>query len=347
MRVLLLGAGAVGARVARQLVEAGEVRRVLVAGSSPARNEAVVASVGPKSAVFDPAQRSHRRIDVVVLAGPAGTHVEAARDHLAQDRAVVSVSDAVEDVRGLLDLDAEAVERGLAVVPGAGFSPGFSCLLARHAAAELDQVDEIHVARLGTGGLACARLRRRALASWALEWRDHVWQRRPAGSGRELCWFPDPVGAHDCYRAALPDTLLLQRAFPGVARVTARLAVTRRERLAARLPPLRRPRPEDPLGATRVELRGRRDGASDVIVLGALDRPAVAAGTTAALAALAAGRGELSPGAAGLGAVPDALSFLRALAQVGIKAAVFEGGSAGANRGGPEAIGPAEPRLRQ
>ena len=31
---------------------------------------------------------------------------------------------------------------------------------------------------------------------------------RAGGSGRELCWFPDPIGAVDCYRPALPDPLL-------------------------------------------------------------------------------------------------------------------------------------------
>ena len=25
------------------------------------------------------------------------------------------------------------------------------------------------------------------------------------GTGRELCWFPDPIGGRDCYRAALAD----------------------------------------------------------------------------------------------------------------------------------------------
>ena len=82
-------------------------------------------------------------------------------------------------------------------------------MLARHAAADLDEVDEIHVARLGTGGPACARLHHRALGGAALDWRDGGWLQRQGGSGRELCWFPDPVGAADCYRASLPDVVNL------------------------------------------------------------------------------------------------------------------------------------------
>lgn len=321
----MLGAGAVGARVVRQLVEADDVGRVLVGGGSGRRTAQVAESSGPKVTVAGDDLDAAASVDVVVLAGPAGTHLAPARRHVGQGRPVVSVSDAVDDVRGLLDLGAEAAERDVPVVVGAGFSPGLSCLLARHAARDLDVVDEVHVARSGTGGPACARSHHRALGGQALDWRDHGWQRRPGGSGRELCWFPDPIGARDCYRAELPDALLLVPAFDGVGRVTARLSGTRRDRFTARLPMLRRPHPEGLVGAVRVEVRGRRDGARQVVVLGALDRPAVATGAVAALAARAAGRGELAPGAAGLATLGDPVPMLAELARVGIKAAIFQG----------------------
>jgi hypothetical protein len=76
-----------------------------------------------------------------------------------------------------------------------------------------------------------------------------------------------------------------------------------------------------------VEVRGRRNGQTEVRVLGALDRPAVAAGAVAALATRWAVDGRLPPGAQGLGALAEPVPFLVALATVGIKAAVFEGGS--------------------
>ena len=182
------------------------------------------------------------------------------------------------------------------------------------------------MARSGTGGPACARQHHRALSGTALDWRDGAWQRRPAGSGRELCWFPDPIGAADCYRAELPDALLLVPAFPGVERVTARLAASRRDRLTAHLPMLRKPHPEGLVGAVRVEVRGRRGAAQDVVVLGALDRPAVATGAVAALAARwAVSRPPARSGAAGLAAIGDPLPFLHELSAIGIRAAVFDG----------------------
>jgi saccharopine dehydrogenase-like NADP-dependent oxidoreductase len=325
-RILLLGAGAVGARAARQLVEAADVTQVVVADPDAARRRSVVQSSGDK-AVDGGDGTGVDAVDAVLLAGPNGTHVAAASQHVAQGRPVVSCADGIGDVQGLLDLGAEAGERGLAVVVGAGFSPGYTCLLARHAAAGFDTVDELHVARSGTGGPACARAHHAALTGTALDWRDGGWQRRTAGSGRELCWFPDPIGAEDCYRAELPDALLLVQAFPGVGRVTARLSASRRDRFTAHLPMLRKPHPEGLVGAVRVEVRGRRGGMQDVTVLGALDRPAVAAGAVAALATRWAVQGRIAPGAAGLAAIPEPLPFLAELAGVGIKAAVFDGSS--------------------
>ena len=59
--------------------------------------------------------------------------------------------------QGLAQLDDEARVRGRTVAVGAGFAPGLSDLLATHAARLFDEVHEVHVARAGTGGPACAR----------------------------------------------------------------------------------------------------------------------------------------------------------------------------------------------
>jgi saccharopine dehydrogenase-like NADP-dependent oxidoreductase len=327
--VAVVGIGAVGARTARQLVSSADVGEVILRDVDARRVDGAMRSLGGTSVADLPPYTSLPEVEVAVLATPAGTHVALARDLLARNISVVSVSDSVADVRGLLDLDAEAQERGRSVVVGAGFSPGLSCVLARHAATVFAAVDEIHVAVTGTGGPECARQHHRALGDRAIDWRDGGWVSRCGGSGRELCWFPDPVGAQDCYRAARPDALLLAPAFPGVGRVTARLGATRRDRLTARLPMLRRPHPEGGPGAIRVEVRGRQGDGRQVRVLGAMDRPAVAAGAVAAVAALAVLEGSvLRPGAAGLADLVEPLPFLAELARRGVKAAVFEGAGA-------------------
>lgn len=324
MRILVVGLGAVGTRAARQLTSTDSVGEVIVVDDRAGRVEEVVASLGAKAQAGPASTDPLPDADVVVLATPAGQQVAPALEMVGRGISVVSTSDSIEDVRSLLDLGAEAEARGVTVAVGATFSPGLTCVLARFAARRFDTVDEIHVSRLGTGGPACARQHHRALGDDALDWRDGGWQARQGGSGRELSWFPDPIGAADCYRAALPDGLLLAPAFPGVGRITARLAATRRDRLTARLPMLRRPHPEAGLGAVRVEVRGQSSVGREIEILGAMDRPGVAAGAVAALAAVEVGEGRVAGrGAAGLAELVECRSFLAELARRGVKSARF------------------------
>jgi hypothetical protein len=331
-RVGIVGVGAVGARLARQLLSTG-VDELLLRDELPERLAAVTQSLGDAARADGGASGDPIDAEVVVLAGPSGDHALDAAALVRRGRSVVSTSDDIDDVRALLALDHEARERGVTVAVGAGFAPGLTCVLARHGASQFDLVREIHVAKTGTGGPACARQHHRALGRMALDWRDGGWVTRPGGSGRELCWFPDPIGAQDCYRGSLADALLLVPAFPRVERVTARVAATRRDRLTARLPMLWPTHPEGGPGGIRVELRGERDGATDVMVLGAMDRPAVAAGAVAALTVQLALEGRfLRSGAAGLAELVEPLSFLKELARRGVRAAVFEGQDARAHR---------------
>jgi saccharopine dehydrogenase-like NADP-dependent oxidoreductase len=326
MRVAVLGVGAVGARAARQLASTPEVEWVHLADADPDRVRSTQEAIDDHRVRGVGLDGWADGADVGLLCLPGGDHARHAGRLLDAGCHVVSVSDELADVDALLALDQRAAAAGRSLVVGAGFSPGLTCLLAVHGAATLDVVEEVHVAKLGTAGPACARAHHRALAGEAIDWRDGRWRHRRSGSGRELCWFPDPVGAQDCYRASAPDARLLVPAFPQVQRVTARVQATRRDRLTARLPMLRRPHPEGSVGAVRVELRGRRGSAHEVVVLGAMDRPGVASGAVAALAAVWAADGRLRrSGAGGLAVLADPLPMLAELARRGVKAAVFEG----------------------
>ncbi len=326
MHLTVIGAGAVGARAARQLATTPGVSSLRIADTRVDHAEAVARGLGPTAAAVPAGEVSLDGCDAVVLATPAGHHHDLAVAALAAGAHVVSTGDTTADVRALLGLDEAARRAGRRVVVGAGFGPGLSCLLAHHGASRFDAVDEIHVARVGTGGPACARAHFAALGGSSHDWREGRFVARVGRSGRELCWFPDPVGGVDCYRADLPDPDLLAPAFPGVARVTSRVGATRRDRLTARLPMLWPPHPEGGPGGVRVEVRGRRGAERDIVLLGAMDRPAVAAGAVAAVAAVAAVEGRVGPpGAAGLAAGPDPLPLLHDLAARGVTAAVFEG----------------------
>jgi hypothetical protein len=88
--------------------------------------------------------------------------------------------------------------------------------------------------------------------------------------------------------------------------------------------------PEGGPGGLRVEVRGRRGNSRDIVVVGAMDRPAVAAGAVAAIAARSAVTGGLlRPGAAGLAELVEPVPFLGELRRRGVRAAVFEGAATG------------------
>lgn len=322
VRVAVIGLGAVGGRVARQLAATDTVAQVVVADRSVEAVARVATSLAGRCVPARSPDAAADAVDAVVLATPAGTQHELAELHLRPGRRVVATSDGLDDVRGLLSLDRRARTLGATVAVGAAFAPGLTCLLARSVAPRFDRVTEIHVAKHGTGGPACAIQHHAALGGRVVDWRDGDWVERPAGSGRELVWFPEPVGPVDCYRAELPDPVLLVPAFPGVERVTARLSATRRDRITSRLPMMRPPHPEGTVGAVRVEIRGVIRGTATAMVLGAAERPAVGAAAVAATAALTA----LPPGAAGLAAVDDPVAVLAELGRRGLRFALFEGG---------------------
>ena len=329
MKVLVHGCGVVGTRAARQLLTVPGVDELVLSDLRLDHVAGVARSLGASVSALDGGVSWWSiGADLVVLAGPS-EQVGDARQAVEAGSHVVSTSDSLDDVEALLRLDLSAREAGRHVIVGAGFSPGLTCVLARHASAELAQVEEIHVAKLGTAGPACARQHHEALRTSGKDWRDGDWADVRGGSGRELCWFPDPIAGSDCYRAALCEPILLHDLFPNAQRITSRMAATRRDRLTARLPMMRKPHAEAGAGAVRVEVRGTRNGMSEVIVFGCMDRPSVAAGTV-----VATGVGEVFgdrvglPGARGLGARVEPIPFLAELARRGVKCARFEGSPA-------------------
>lgn len=337
MRAVVVGLGAVGVRCARSFLSYGEVSELVVLSRRPGAAEAQAAMLGgPRAVRVAELSRtgfaaSLGGAGVVVLASPS-PGAALARMSLDAGVPVVSVSDDSGEVSSLLELDADAKRLGLAVAVGAGMAPGISCLLAAWASATMDEVLEVHVATLGTGGPACARQRHAALREPVEEWRDGAWVRRVASSGRELVWFPDQSGA-DCYRVSRPDALLLARALPSLRTVTSRAAASRRDRMTARLPMLRQPHPEGTVGAVRVEVRGRRGGAAESVLLGASGRPGLLAGTVAATVAVRAAKAQLRPGAGGLAALVRAPGQLLAeLSERGARIFSFEGATPTASR---------------
>lgn len=306
-RVAVVGGGSVGRRAVRYLT-----------AECPASSVELVGSDSPTDGL-EPG-------DVALLVHPT-PHAGLAADLGDRGVSVVSVGDHFDDTRALLDLDDLFDDRGGALVVGAAMSPGLSGLLVRQLANDFPTCDELHVAVHATAGPACARQHHRVLRGRAVGWHDGAWIERPAGSGRELCWFPEPVGARDCYRAELPDPLLLHRSFPDALRISARVSATRRDRLTSRLPMLRAPHPEGGVGAVRVEVRGTAaDGSRATAIVGIAEFVGAAAAATAATFTVAALRGDLPSGVVTTsdGSL-DTLALLAAIRRRGIRLQEFTG----------------------
>ena len=330
MRVALIGLGTTGSHIARQLTQSPVTDLILFDVKDERLDQVATAvrAVAPgHQNVTDAPSSAPARLgaDVVILAGPAGTHGRLAAEALRAGSHVVSISDAADEVAELLALDSLARSVDRAMVVGAGFAPGLSCLLSAHAASQLDHVDSISVHLAGTAGPACARQHHRALKLSGQEWIDGAWVTRRGGSGRDLAWFPEPFGARDCYRGALPAPLLLQPVFPEAQRISARMAATRRDRITYRLPMLRPPHIDGGPGAIRVEVRGRLAQSVETIILGVMDHPSVAAATVAALSAIAAAEGRAPNGSHGLAAWSTARQILVDLRHRGVRVAAFGG----------------------
>lgn len=260
-RVYVVGGGIVGSRIRRMLVDVE------------------VVSYDPRTESAPPAEPG----DVAILAYPAD-HAPLALAFVRRGASVVTVGEGLDDTRELLGLDHDVANAGSTLVVGVGFTPGLSGLLARYLATGMHTVDEIHVAVHGTAGRSCARDHHRSLSGRAVSWRDGEWRQSLGGGGRELCWFPEPVGALDCYHAEIASPVLLHESFPEVARIDVRRSARRRDRFTARLPMLSPPHLEGGVGGLRVEVRGSEaSGARVTRILGIAELVGTATAATASV----------------------------------------------------------------
>jgi hypothetical protein len=326
--VLLVGAGAVGARTARQLSDTDGISRVIVADRSRSRAEGVAGALGRLGEAVPPPTEIPDDVDVVATALPADATLPVARAAAQRGVPVAAIADDAQTIDDLLGLDDTARSEGSAVVVGCGLAPGLTEVLARHACDALERPDEVHVARVGAAGAECISAVRRARKERPLEWHDGSW-RSERRLGHHLVWFPEPVGARECESVAA-GARLLREAVPGAREATVVVGEPPIRRAAVAY--LMRKPVDDGWGAARVEVWGWRDQAREAIVYGVVERPAVAAGTVLAVtAARLAGLVEqvelrAEPlGALGLGALVGPASFLAELARRGVKAAAFEG----------------------
>jgi hypothetical protein len=320
----VVGVGAVGTRAARQLIDTPGIDRLLLSDRDDAQLTEVADALGPDAHAVDflPGDAIPSDVDVIITAVPAGIDQPVVAAAIEAGVPVASGEDEHEALDHLRALAPNARSAGVTVAIGCGLAPGLSDILARHAAATFDEVDEIRVARTGWAGPASVATVRHERRVAVRTWHDGSW-REEHPHGDSLVWFPEPIGARDC-RPVTSGTALLVDAFPKVPRLSVQLGEPpKRGRFRRRFGD------DGEWGAARVEVWGRRNGGFDTLVYGMVERTAVAAGTVLAVVATRlAGVTEprvYQPGVAGLGELGEPVPFLAELAQRGVRAAAFEG----------------------
>ena len=138
--VAIIGAGIVGRTAARQLAASGCVEKLILGARKPQRLHGFVRQlIDIDVEVVAPGPLP--KADLTLLSLPTGGHADLAEEALGHGSHVISISESPKDVEELLALEAMAVKEDRSVIVGAAFSPGLSCLLARHAASNFDRVD--------------------------------------------------------------------------------------------------------------------------------------------------------------------------------------------------------------
>lgn len=316
MIVEIVGLGAIGRRLLTELLSTPSVELVRVRSR---RHDVAAAQVGGSDRVEIVRPGRPVRADWVAVTVEATAQRAALRRSAEAGVPAVSSCDDPVLVGELLG------GSGAPVVVGAALSPGLTDVMAAHAVTMLDETSELHVARHGVGGPACSEARAQAFRRDGRGWRDGAWVERSAGSGRELWFFPSPIDGRDTYRADLAEVQTIHAAHPKVERVTARVSMTRRERLpvAVGLPAFPGAQKPAGMGGAVVEARGRQGSTTHTVVLGVVDR------LEAAVAALIATCGEqlvAQPGLTGgitAGQLASPVVMLDCLARRGVSIARF------------------------
>ncbi|MFQ5595301.1 MAG: saccharopine dehydrogenase family protein [Anaerolineae bacterium] len=156
-RYLVLGAGRQGTAAAYDIARFGEAERIIladidpfVAGASAQRVNAlvghdVVATIGLDVSDGDAVTRALAQVDVCLSAVPYSYNLDLTRHAIAASAGLCDLGGNTAIIYQQLDLDAEAREAGVAIVPDCGMGPGMTNSLAAYAMTFLDDPREVYI----------------------------------------------------------------------------------------------------------------------------------------------------------------------------------------------------------
>jgi saccharopine dehydrogenase-like NADP-dependent oxidoreductase len=225
MKVIALGgAGAMGRTAVKDLAASPQVEELVIADHNLEEAKRLALDLGEKVRAIHVDANDHaslvqaiRGFDVALgTVGPFYKY-EARMIRACIEAGVnyVSICDDYDAAEEALSLDGQAKEAGITAVTGVGWTPGITNVLARLAADQLDEVEEIAISwgchASDTAGKAVTLHYLHAVTGMIPTYVDGRITYIPAGSGLERVRFPEPVGAIDVFHAGHPEPITVPR----------------------------------------------------------------------------------------------------------------------------------------
>lgn len=225
MKVIALGgAGAMGSLTVRDLARCDIVESLTIADYNVARAAELASELGEKCrAVQIDAEDHTRMVEVVrgndVALGAIGPfykyEVKMAIAAIEAGANYVSICDDYDACAAVLELDEDARKAGVLAITGVGWTPGVTNVMARKAADQLDEVDEMAISwashAADTSGKAVTLHYVHAVTGMIPTYIDGRTSWVPAGSGLEMLKFPEPVGVLNVFHAGHPEPITIPR----------------------------------------------------------------------------------------------------------------------------------------
>ena len=222
--IVLGGCGAMGSEMTRDLARTSDFEDIVIADSDLSKAHALADELGGRSAsaeqidVSDEDALTEKLRSFDVVANATTYHFG-----LIATRAAIRAGVNYLDLGGLfntpkqLELDEEARKAGITICLGCGATPGVTNLMTRHAADQMDRVDEVHIAFASfrsiapSSGLLDTVLDEFSPGSRRFYWQDGNLIEVPAFSGSKRVKFSEPVGEIETYYVPHSETHTLSR----------------------------------------------------------------------------------------------------------------------------------------
>ena len=225
MRIVVLGGcGAMGSEATRDLARTSDFQEIVIADADLERAQALATELGGGRVLAIKVDAKNEAALTESLRGfDVVANCTTYHFGLIATRAAINARVNYLDLGGLyntprqLEMDEDARRAGVTICLGSGATPGVTNLMARAAADQLDQVDEVHIAFASFRSIAPSPgLLDTVLDEFSASSRRFFWQagefiEMPAFSGEKRVGFAAPVGEIETFYVPHSETHTIHR----------------------------------------------------------------------------------------------------------------------------------------